>query len=236
LTVAVAQPRTVPGDLDAAVVEHAAAVREAAAARVVVFPELSLTGYALDAPAVDPGDPRLAPLVAACAETGALALAGAPVEEDAGRFIATLAVDAEGARVAYRKAHLGGDERHAHAAGDGPVTLDVDGWRVGLGICKDTGVAEHVEAVVALGVDLYLAGLVHHPDELAEQDARGLRIATACGAPVAFASAAGATGPGYEATAGSSTIWSPAGDVLARAGATAGDVAVATLTPSTQPG
>ena len=50
---------------------HAAAVRTAGA-RVVVFPELSVTGYELDAPAVDPDDPRLGPIVAACAETGAL--------------------------------------------------------------------------------------------------------------------------------------------------------------------
>ncbi|MBY8850513.1 hypothetical protein [Saccharothrix longispora] len=46
---------------------HAEAVR-AARARVVVFPELSLTGYHFDAPVVSPDAP--APLVAACAETG----------------------------------------------------------------------------------------------------------------------------------------------------------------------
>ena len=52
---------------------HAAAVR-AAGARVVVFPELSLTGYHLDAPTVPHDDPRLAPIVDACADTRSLAL------------------------------------------------------------------------------------------------------------------------------------------------------------------
>jgi predicted amidohydrolase len=33
-----------------------------AGARVVVFPELSLTGYELDAPAITVEDPRLAPI------------------------------------------------------------------------------------------------------------------------------------------------------------------------------
>jgi predicted amidohydrolase len=86
-----------------------------------------------------------------------------------------------------------------------------------------------VEDVAALGVDLYVAGLVHAPDELDEQDARGRRIAAATGAHVGFASFAGPTGEGYDATAGSSTIWSPDGEVLARAGVRPGEPAVATV-------
>jgi predicted amidohydrolase len=96
-----------------------------------------------------------------------------------------------------------------------------------MGICKDTGVAEHTAATAALGIDVYVAGLVHRPDELAEQDARGERIAAACGSYVAFAGSAGPMGGGYDATAGESTIWSPEGAVLARATAAPGDVAVA---------
>jgi predicted amidohydrolase len=84
LTIAVAQPTIVSYDVAANALTHAATIR-AAGARVVVFPELSLTGYELDAPAVSPDDPRLAPVVAACAETGSLALVGAPVEGAAGR-------------------------------------------------------------------------------------------------------------------------------------------------------
>ena len=54
LTIAVAQPLSMPYDVAANALAHAAAVR-AAGARVVVFPELSLTGYELDAPAITPG-------------------------------------------------------------------------------------------------------------------------------------------------------------------------------------
>jgi predicted amidohydrolase len=230
LTVAAAQPRCRPLDLTANVLAHAEAVRSADA-RVVVFPELSLTGYELEAPAVDASDPALHDLVEACAATGSVAFAGAPVEEDGRRFIATLMIDGDGATVVYRKSHLGGDEVRAHEAGDGPTAVTVDGWRLGMGICKDTGVAAHTEGTAALGVDVYVAGVVHAPDELAEQDSRGLRIAAKCDAYVAFASAAGAAGGDYEATAGESTIWSPAGGVLARATDAPGDVARAVLRP-----
>jgi predicted amidohydrolase len=83
LTVAAAQPRCVPKDVKCNALEHAALVLRADA-RLVVFPELSLTGYELDADPVSPGDPALAPLVAACAETESVALVGAPVVVGAG--------------------------------------------------------------------------------------------------------------------------------------------------------
>jgi predicted amidohydrolase len=228
LVVAVAQPACTARDVAANARAHAQAVL-AAGARLVVFPELSLTGYELDAEPVSPDDPSLAPLVEACAGTGAVALAGAPVAEDGRRFIATLRVDGDGSTVAYRKSCLGGDETRRFSPGPGPVALELDGWRVGLGICKDTGVAEHVRATAALGIDLYAAGLVHLPSQLAEQEARAVRIARASGAHVAFASFAGPTGGGYDETAARSGVWSPAGEPLAQAGDAPGEVARATI-------
>ena len=119
----------------------------------MVFPELSLTGYELDAEPVSPTDPALDEIVDACAVTGSVALVGSPVEEDGRRFIAMLRIEGSGATVAYRKSHLGGDERARFKEGDGPTVITVDGWRIGLGICKDTGVAEHTAATAHLGVD-----------------------------------------------------------------------------------
>jgi predicted amidohydrolase len=197
----------------------------------VVFPELSLTGYELEAPAVDPEESALLPIIKACAETASVAFVGAPIEQDEQRYIATLMIDGAGVDVVYTKSHLSGDELRNHTAGPGPTALGLDGWRVGLGICKDTGVAAHTEGTAALDVDVYVAGVVHAPEELDEQDARGLRIASACDAYVAFASAAGPAGGGYDATAGESTIWSPTGETLARATAAVGDVVHAVLQP-----
>jgi len=228
LSLAAAQPACDSGDLAGNAVAHAEAVLEAGT-RVVVFPELSLTGYELDAEPVAPADPRLRPLVDACRRTGAIALAGAPVAAGKQRFIAVLRIDRTGAAVAYRKTHLGGEEPARFSPGDGAAAITVDGWRLGLGVCRDTGVAEHTAACAALGIDVYVAGVVHRPDELGEQDARGRRIAAACRSYVAFASFAGPTGGGYDATAGTSTIWEPGGEVLARAGARPGLVARAVL-------
>ncbi len=228
LSIAVAQPACVAYDVVGNVAAHAALIR-AAGTRVVVFPELSLTGYELDAPAVDPADPRLAPLVSACADTGSVALVGAPV---AGDHIATLAVDGTGVSVAYRKVWLGEAEAHRFTPGPGPVVYEVDGCRLGLAICKDTGVPEHAAGAAALGMDGYVAGTVKLASEAELQAQRARRVAADHGVWVAVASFAGPTGGGFDATAGRSAIWAADGAVLAAAGTEPGDLARARVGPT----
>ena len=228
LTIAVAQPVCHPGDVAANAVAHAAAIR-AAGARLVVFPELSLTGYELDAPAVAPDDPRLAPIVDACRETGSVALVGAPVDGADGDTIAMLAVDGTGARVAYRKMWLGSTETGRFTAGTEPAVLELDGWRLGLAICKDAGVPQHWADTAALGIDAYVAGSVKAPDETVIQDERARRVATGHGIWVAVASGAGPNGGEYDPAAGRSGIWAADGSVVAQAGVEPGEIARATL-------
>lgn len=229
LAIAVAQPSCRSRDVEANARVHAQAIRSAGA-RVVVFPELSLTGYELDAAPVAPDDPRLAPVREACQETGCLALVGAPVAgEDGVRHIAMLAVDAESSTVAYRKMHLGGDEPGHFEPGKAPAVIDVDGWRLGLAICKDTRIPEQPAATAALGIDVYVAGVCEMASDDAEKDRRARRIATEYRVWVAVASFAGPTGGGFNATAGHSTIWTPDGAQIARAGAQPGDVVSANV-------
>jgi predicted amidohydrolase len=231
LSVAAAQPRCVAHDVAANARAHAAAIR-GAGARVVVFPELSLTGYELDAAPVDPADPRLAPITEACARTGTVALAGAPVAGPDGTgnavYIAVLAFDGPAApAVAYRKMYLGDEEATRFTPGSEPREITVDGWRLGLAVCKDTGVPAHAAATAALGVDAYLAGTVKGRDEAALQHERARAIATRHRLWVAVASFAGPTGGGYDQTAGRSGIWSPDGILAAGTGPRPGDVASA---------
>lgn len=233
LVIAVAQPPCVARDVAANAVTHAATVR-AADARVVVFPELSLTGYELDAPAISVDDPRLAPIIAACAEMGSVALVGAPVggeaDSEAGSIhIGVLAVDGVGATVAYRKVWLGGAEPERFTPGSAPVMIVVDGWRLGLAVCKDTGVPQHAADTAALGMDVYVAGVLETAEDVAVPEARALRVAADHHVWVAIASFAGSTGGGYAHAAGRSGIWSPEGAEVARAGRDPGAIALATL-------
>lgn len=230
LAVAVAQPSCVSYDVAGNAHRHAAAVRTAGA-RLVVFPELSLTGYELDAPAVALDDPRLHPLASACAETGSLALVGAPVADGSGRtYIGMLAVDGASVSVAYRKMWLGGAEPGRFSAGEAPASLELDGWRLGLAICKDSRIPEHAAETAALGIDVYVAGMVESADDSGAPEERARRVAAAHDVVVAIASFAGPTGGDFDDTAAGSGIWSPAGERLAHAGTEIGAIARATLT------
>jgi predicted amidohydrolase len=229
LVIAVAQPLCMPYDVAANAVTHAAALRSAGA-RVVVFPELSLTGYELDAPAITVDDPRLTPIVEACAEAGSLALVGAPVDGDAGRsHIAMLAVEGTGATVAYHKMWLSTTEANRFTPGSQPAVLDVDGWRLGLAICKDTGIPQHASDTAALGIDAYVAGILESADDAGVPEERARRVAADHHVWVAVASFAGSTGGGYAQAAGRSGIWTYAGAVVSRAGPEPGAIAQATL-------
>jgi len=229
LTIAVAQPSCVSYDVAVNAVTHAATVRSASA-RVVVFPELSLTGYELDAPAITVEDAQLGPIVEACAETGSLALVGAPVRGNAGRsHIAMMAIDGSGATVTYHKMWLGTAESNRFAPGSKPAVLDVDGWRLGLAICKDTGIPQHASDTAALGIDAYVASTAKSAQDRTLQSERAAGVATGQRVWVAVASFAGATGDGFSQTAAHSGIWAPDGSVAAQAGPDPGAVASATL-------
>ncbi|MFD8756518.1 carbon-nitrogen hydrolase family protein [Kitasatospora sp. NPDC059577] len=234
LTVAVAQPVCVaPGEPETVsdnVELHARAVRQAGT-RLVVFPELSLTGYDLTAPAVDPADSRLAPLVAACAEAGAVALVGAPVRDVDGReSIATLAVTGEGVTVVYRKSRLHGAEVERFTPGDKPVVLELDGLRLGLAVCADAADPAHAEETAALGIDAYVASTLYGPGpaQAARRDGHGRERATAHGVWCVLATSAGATGE-FPDSSGGSGFWAPGGALVAQAGTAPGELVRAEL-------
>ncbi|QBI19161.1 hypothetical protein ER308_06140 [Egibacter rhizosphaerae] len=137
LAVAAAQPPTRPEDPESNARAHAAAIARARA-RLVVFPELSLTGYDLEAAPVQPGDTSLRPVIEAGGRSGATALVGAPVTEGGRASIAMLRVEAHGAQVAYRKRWLGEEEavrfdggaKRNRAAGAHAIPTAVDQLRV----------------------------------------------------------------------------------------------------------
>src|SRR5918994_422967 len=77
-----------------------------------------------------------------------------------GDHIAMLAVDGGGVRVAYRKVWVDATEAHRFSQGGEPGLLELDDWRLGLAICKDTGIGEHAADTAALGIDAYVGGIL----------------------------------------------------------------------------
>lgn len=137
---------------------------EAAAAgvRLLVLPEMFLSGYDIGASEIaERSEPRDGPsgeFIASIARRHRVAiLYGYPESADGRVYNAARLVDATGAEVlGYRKAHLFGDiDRNAFAAGSGmPATATIDGWRLGVLICYDVEFPEAVRGLALAGVDL----------------------------------------------------------------------------------
>lgn len=231
LRLAVAQPNSLLGDVALNVAEHVQAVRSVEA-QVVLFPELSLTGYGMDVQPINPSDPVLEPLVDTCAAVGSVALAGAPTlgDGDGQPRISILRIDRSGVSVVYSKIHLGGDEPAHYEPGKTPVVLETQGWRLGLAICKDNGQAEHAAETVAHGIDAYVAGVCETEEDRNVQPERATLVTNDHRVWVAYASFAGPTGGGFADTAGRSAVRDPDGVVRLQLGRNPGQCGWTTLT------
>jgi predicted amidohydrolase len=229
---AAAQVASHGGDLSHNVAEHARAIVAAArrGASLVVFPELSLTGYELDLAAglaFSPSDPRLAPLLEVAAAHSMTLVAGAPVRIGPRLHIAAFVIGPDGAVGLYTKHRLGafppaascdGAVPPAEATVFAPGTLDplvrFGGNTAAVAICADIGDPSHPRRAVERGADTYLAGMFVIPSEF-EREAVSLgAYAARHSLTVVFANFGGPSG-GLR-SAGRSGIWSGTGELLAR--------------------
>jgi NAD+ synthase (glutamine-hydrolysing) len=167
LTLALAQMNTHLGDVAANLSRHLALAQEArsSGADLVIFPELSLTGYVLQdlAPTVasHPGtaDPYFAPLLAASQE---IDLVVGFVEEDSRhRFYISSAYLSRGEVVhIHHKVYLPTyglfDEGRFFAWGDSIRAFDTRFGRVGMLICEDFWHASPPYLLWLDGADLFL--------------------------------------------------------------------------------
>ena len=235
LRIAVVQLTSEPGSLEANVPRHAALVREALrqGASVVGFPELSLSGYDLDAIARDPrltlaeDDERLRPLAEACRESGAVAVVGAPVARDGRRLLCAVVVDSDGVRDVYAKQYVHADEADVFDSGDRDVLVDVDGRRLALSICFDSAHPEHAERCRAAGADAYLVGAMFLKGEERMLAERMADRARSFGLWVALAQHSGPTGDGP--ACGGSGFWGPDGRAVVQLGRESPAVAYAEI-------
>ena len=151
-------------DPEASLAAVAAAARRAAeaGARLLVTPEMSLTGYAIGADRVaELAEPVPGPLTdrvaAITAEHGLAIAVGLPVRTPAGVANTVVVVDGDGSLPAtYAKAHLYGDvDRDAFVPGDvGVVQFRLDDLTVGLLVCYDVEFPEAVRAHAVAGTEL----------------------------------------------------------------------------------
>lgn len=171
-TIAAAQTTPVAGDRAANLAQHVHMVAVAArhGVRLLLFPELSLSGYepVLLKHCLTPAhDPLLAPLKEAARRLAMTLVVGAPTAPAGGLragelpHISALLIEPDGSVRVYHKQHLHpGEEAHASAGPTHPFVFEVSGRCCGLAICADVTHASHPKAAREAGATVYLAGMV----------------------------------------------------------------------------
>lgn len=217
LTVAAAQIPVVRGDLDANLAEHLRCLDVAArhGVHLVIFPELSLTGYELDLAhdlQLDLDAPALQTLQDAATRHGLTAVVGGPWRSGRARpYLAAFVIEPDGVS-AYAKIHVHSSESPYVMPGTPHQTVDVHGVSVGLAICADLTRAEHADAVAGMGCEIYAAGVMKVEEEYAAHGDWQRRHARTHGMVTLTANFTGHSG-GWS-SAGRSALWDPRGELV----------------------
>ena len=223
LRIALGQMNAVVGNIDgnAAKVEDLAARARDAGAQLIVFPELTLTGYPPEDLLLKRGFLRRAQAaLEGLSVSGITALVGWPEAVD-GRVHNAAAVIADGeVRAVYRKVLLPNygvfDERRWFEPGSDPVVVDVDGTPVGITICEDIWAPEPTAATAAAGASVVvnLSASPYHHGKGMERERMIARLARDNGVTMAFCNLVG--GQDELVFDGHSLIVRPDGEVAAR--------------------
>lgn len=226
--VAVAQSLAAPGDLERSVRDHTRLALDAAdcGSEIVVFPELSLTGYdhrLTSRDALTPGDPRLQPLQTVANAHALTIVVGAPVVSASGLHIGAFSFLPHRPAQIYLKQYLHPGEEITFMPGAGGPALHVGDHSIRIAICADITHAEHAQAAADCGAGIYAASCFITPEgygadtSLLQGYAREHRMV------VLLANYGAATG-GWR-SAGQSAIWSNDGRLLA-CGPTEGEAVI----------
>jgi predicted amidohydrolase len=239
MKIAALQMQSVLADVDANLQRIETAAHDAAVggARLLIAPELAITGYGageafskLSSPAGGDVAEKLSRIAQA---TGVAIVAG--FAERAGNDVYNSAIfaDAAGQRAVYRKSHLYGDYEKSWFKPETPETVlvDMDGIRFGRLICYDVEFPENVRRLAVAGADLVVVPTAL-PSGASGDFVAGTMIRTRAFENQVFVAYVNHHGnDGAFDYAGQSAIVAPDGVVLAKASATGDALLFAEIDP-----
>ena len=164
MKICAAQTRPVTGDIPANIGNHDKLIGLAVAGKadLIIFPELSLTGYEptwAKKLAVKWDDARL-DVFQEISDTRHITIGvGIPIKCGAELRISMVIFQPHQARRVYSKSHLHSDEEPFFAAGQSSPDLMVKKTKIALAICYEISVPEHLKTVLKSGPEIYLASV-----------------------------------------------------------------------------
>jgi len=216
LQIGLAQIPVKDGDVKYNLAGHLEAIELAARHRVdvLLFPELSLTGYELSLAkelAYQPEAVAFAALSKAAVKSNSIIIAGCPLQmvDHSMPAIAAVICFPDGRVEFYRKQYLHPGEERYCAAGERDYFFKVKGVRLALAICADFCNPEHAQRAKENEADLYLVSALISTAGYHEDSAKLSLVAQQNQLPVLLSNHISETG-GWTAHGGNS-VWNKRG-------------------------
>ena len=212
----VAQNRPVSGDVPWNITNHKKLIELAVAsgAEIIIFPELSLTGYEptlAHGLATTPGDSRLDDFQT-MSDTHQLTIGvGLPIKNKASIWISMLLFQPGKAREIYSKQYLHPDENAFFSSGQSSVGL-LGKNDIALAICYELSVPEHTENAFRKGATVYMASVAKTASGMDKATQRLSDIARHYSLTVLLSNSVGPADG--EECAGRSSVWQKDGSLV----------------------
>ena len=222
LVIAAAQSQSRAGDVAWNVGRHVqiGALAAKHAVELLVFPELSLTGYELSlgrSHAMHPASADLDPLRRLAMNSRMTMVAGAPMLNNRDELhIGAFSIRPDGSVLTYRKEHVHKSEE-GFTSGPGGTVWKVGDATVAMAICADASHPSHAASAAERGANIYAASVMIEDDAYARKTALLQQYAERYRMAVLMANYSGSTG-GLE-SAGKSAVWSEDGRLVASSSA-----------------
>jgi predicted amidohydrolase len=219
MKICIAQIRPVAGNIEQNIQLHKQSVEQAIArkADLILFPELSLSGYEprlAEQLATTQEDERLDVFQAMSETHGIVIWPGIPTRSEAGIHISILIFQPDGSRTTYSKQLLHEDELPYFVPGQTEVMINCKGKKIAPAICYESLQTVHAEKAHNNGADIYLASVAKSAKGVEKAYVHYPLIAKQHGMIVLMSNS---IGPSDDFVgAGASAVWNGKGELVER--------------------
>lgn len=219
MKICVAQTKPVKGDIESNITNHKKLIAFAVAEGVnlIIFPELSLTGYepqSANELAITKDDSRLDDFQS-ISDTKSITIGvGIPTKSDGGICISMVIFQPQLPRQVYSKKYLHADEESYFTPGENIAPLINNNPGIALAICYELSVPQHAEDVFKSGAAIYIASVAKTTTGIAKAAERLGCIAKQYTMTVLLSNCVGFM-DGVECT-GNTAVWNSSGMLLAQ--------------------
>lgn len=221
MRIAIAQIEAIKGNMEENIKNHLKWIKEAIQNKtdMVVFPELSVTGYEPDLAeslATDQDDTRLDEIQRLSDKNGITIGVGLPTKDENDTLISMIIFQPHKERITYSKQYLYPSEEPVFKAGKNPLVLNFETEVVSPAICYETSNKAHGEFAKRNHATIYIASVLSSVNGIDAELKRLSEIAKNNNLITFMANYVGRSG-GYEC-AGKSSVWNEKGKLIGQLG------------------